>query len=63
MKAKVNKDECIGCGTCESICPDVFEMRNDDKSHVKINPIPEEYKDCTIEAEESCPVQAISHEE
>ncbi|MDD4103149.1 MAG: 4Fe-4S binding protein, partial [Kiritimatiellae bacterium] len=24
MKANVNKDTCIGCGLCESICPAVF---------------------------------------
>ncbi|MBU3804700.1 MAG: ferredoxin, partial [Candidatus Cellulosilyticum pullistercoris] len=29
MKAFVDKDTCIGCGLCPSICPDVFAMDDD----------------------------------
>lgn len=47
-------DECIGCGSCVSICPEVFEMKNA-KAKVKSQ------KDlpCVDEAIESCPVNAI----
>lgn len=62
MKAKVNRELCIGCGVCENICPAIFELKEDDKAHVNINPIPEEYLECTLEAEEECPVEAITHE-
>ncbi|MDD3678774.1 MAG: ferredoxin [Patescibacteria group bacterium] len=34
---KVNLGLCIGCGTCESMCPDCFEINDDGKSHVKEN--------------------------
>lgn len=26
MKAVVDKETCIGCGLCPSICPEVFSM-------------------------------------
>ena len=26
-KPKVNEELCIGCGTCESLCPQVFQIR------------------------------------
>ena len=29
MKAIVDKDTCIGCGLCPSICPEVFDMDDD----------------------------------
>ena len=56
MTIKINKELCIGCAMCESVCPEVFEMGNDSKANVK------EQKDipCVKEAIESCPVQAIS---
>ena len=60
MKFKVDQEECIGCGACETTCPEVFEL--DDKSQVKLDPVPEEFQECALEAEENCPVQAISHE-
>lgn len=63
MKTTVDKELCIGCGICETICPAVFEMKDDDKSHVKKNPVPAEYRECALEAENQCPVEAISHQE
>jgi len=63
MKTNVDKELCIGCGLCESICPDVYEMNDDDKSEVKVNPVPSEFKDCALEAESECPVSAITHED
>lgn len=49
----INKEECIGCGACESICPEGIEMK-DMKAHVK-NAKAKNMK----EAADSCPVQAI----
>ncbi|MFA7115836.1 MAG: ferredoxin [Bacteroidales bacterium] len=63
MKTKVDKELCIGCGLCEGVCPNIYEMDDDGKSQVKINPVPAEFKDCALEAEEGCPVDAISHED
>lgn len=40
MKANVNQDTCIGCGLCPSICPEVFDMKDDGKSHVIVDEVP-----------------------
>lgn len=61
MKFKVDEELCIGCGACEGSCLEVFELV-DDISTVKLNPVPEEFQESALEAEENCPVQAISHE-
>ena len=33
-RPSVDEDLCIGCGRCEELCPDVFEVRDDGYSHV-----------------------------
>ena len=60
LKGNVDKDTCIGCGLCPSICPEIFEMDDDDKAKAKNIDIPEGEIDSAKEAEESCPVNAIS---
>jgi len=59
MKVKINRDLCIGCGVCESVCPKVFEMDENNIAVVKINPVPEELESCVENAAESCAVDAI----
>ena len=56
FKISVKKETCIGCGACVSICSEVFEMGDDNKSHVKA----QKNLPCVKEAIESCPVDAIS---
>ena len=29
MKFKVDKDSCIGCGACQAICGEIFEINDD----------------------------------
>lgn len=54
-KVTVNKELCIGCGTCESLCPNVFKIE-DGKSKV----VSEECDTCNCkEVAKSCPVTAI----
>lgn len=62
MKVKVNQDSCIGCGACQAICEDVFEIGNDGLSVVKVDVVPEEKVDMAKEAIESCPTGAIEEE-
>jgi len=59
MKATVD-DSCIGCGLCEDVCPEVFELRDDGLAQVIVNDIPEQAEGCAQEAADSCPVDAIS---
>lgn len=61
MNFMVDQEACIGCGLCESTCPEVFQIDND-KSKVILNPVPEKYRSAALEAEEGCPVDAISHD-
>lgn len=57
MKASVN-EECILCGLCADMCPEIFEL-GDEKSEVVVDEIPPEQQDCCREAAESCPTDAI----
>lgn len=53
---KIDKDACIGCGTCPAICSEVFEMNDEGKAEVKAQKdIP-----CVTAAIEACPVDAIN---
>lgn len=59
MKASVDQDECIGCGLCPSICPEVFSMNDDDKAEAIVDEIPTDSLESAEEARDSCPVSAI----
>lgn len=52
---------CVGCEVCVSLCPEVFEMADDGKAHVKN---PDACDTCDREgAVNICPTEAISWEE
>ena len=57
MKYHVN-DNCIGCGLCESTCPEVFSM-NDDVAVAIEGDVPATALATAAEAKESCAVGAI----
>jgi ferredoxin len=63
MRAVVDHDLCIGCELCVDTCPQVFEMRDDAFSWVKVDALDEEQRDCAEEAADVCPVEAIAIEE
>lgn len=56
---KVDPELCIGCGLCADICPQVFQLGDDDKAHV-VEGANCEAAGCCQEAAESCPTSAIS---
>tara|TARA_Y100000310_G_scaffold293292_1_gene322774 strand:- start:633 stop:803 length:171 start_codon:yes stop_codon:yes gene_type:complete len=51
----INKEECIGCGLCASLCEEVFKMNNEGKAEIKT----QKKSPCVKEAIDSCPVDAI----
>lgn len=65
MKAKVNKDSCIGCGACAAIVPDVFQIGDDGlaevitDNEVKETEISKDLIDEVKDAAEGCPTSAI----
>jgi ferredoxin len=58
----VDQDTCIGCGTCEEICSEVFQLNEEIGKSEVIKPEggPE---DLIQDAIESCPVEAIDWQE
>ncbi len=58
MTPKINKEACIGCGTCPAIAPEVFEMTADGKAEVK-NVDFAAFDAKIQQAKDACPVQAI----
>lgn len=60
MKIKIDKEKCIGCGSCVAICPDFFELDENNKAIFKENKEESDRDDkCIEEAIEICPVQVI----
>lgn len=62
MYVLVEQDECLGCGSCEAVAPDVFSMNGDGKAEAP-NEITEEQKAAVEEAISICPVSCISWDE
>lgn len=61
MKAYVDEN-CIGCGLCTSLCPEVFQM-TDEQVAVASQRVSAGMEDTVAEARENCPVDAIHTEE
>jgi len=55
---KVDKEKCIGCGSCASTCSEVFKVE-EGKAHVVSGKESAE-DECVQKAIDECPVDAIS---
>ena len=57
---RIDKEKCIGCGSCSAVCPAVFKMNEEIFKAEVIDA--KATKPCVSEAIELCPTQAISNE-
>ncbi len=60
MKVVVDYDLCEGNTHCMKICPEVFEVKDDDRAHLRTECPGEELRAKVEEAVRRCPRQAIS---
>ncbi len=59
MKVKIDHELCAGDAICAELCPEVFEMQDDDKAHVIVDEVPEGSEECVQDAIDSCPESCI----
>jgi len=61
VKVTIDLELCTGCGTCEAVCPEVFEL--DDEGFARVIPGADcAEAGCCAEAADSCPEGAITIE-
>jgi ferredoxin len=60
MKATVDRELCIGCSYCISVCPEVFSTDADGKAEAAGEELSLELEKCAKEAATNCPVDAIT---
>ena len=62
MKATIDRSNCISCGLCETVCPEVFRMGKDGPAEVYVESVPEGAEISAKEAMDGCPVSVITLE-
>lgn len=61
-EVEIDQDECIGCGACVELCPDIFAFNEkENKAYVTTPDSGDEQ--CIEEAVASCPTSCISFKE
>ncbi|MBU4205097.1 ferredoxin [Patescibacteria group bacterium] len=67
-KIILEREKCIGCGSCQTLCPKYFEISEDGKALIKNSTrdpktgndeLEINKTECGQEAADSCPVQCI----
>jgi len=58
MAVTIDQEACIGCGVCEGLYPDLFEMSGDGKAKVK--DLPNYDASLAQDAAAQCPTNAIT---
>lgn len=58
LELKVDKEKCIGCGTCEAMEPGVFKLDEEMKSEI-VGDVKNYTKEQLMEMARMCPMRAI----
>ena len=62
MRVTVDTENCDSHGVCVGICPEVFEIRDDDYMYIINENPPEELRPKLEQAVKMCPKQALTLE-
>lgn len=62
VKIILEREKCIGCGSCEALCPKYWKLADDSKIDFLGSKEGISEVECNQEAAESCPVQCIKIE-
>ncbi|MEG0592799.1 MAG: ferredoxin [Coprobacillus sp.] len=60
--AYIVNENCIGCGACTAVAPEIFDLNADGLAENIIGEVPAELEATAEEAVASCPVAAIVKE-
>ena len=69
MKTKIIREDCIACGNCNAICPDIYDYDEDGIAYCIIDDnkmtkeVAEKYHSLVLEAKVNCPTEAVFVEE
>lgn len=69
MKTRIICEDCIACGNCNAICPDIYDYDEDGIAYCVIDDntmveeVPEKYRSLVLEAQGNCPTEAVYVEE
>lgn len=62
MYTKINKETCIACGNCYSICPEVYDCDEDGIAYSKLgeyDKVPRELEKNVVDCFECCPTESV----
>jgi ferredoxin len=59
MRVVVDTDRCEGNAVCMKVCPEVFEVRDDDRAYVLVRAVPPDLEAKVEAAVQRCPRQAL----
>ena len=69
MKTKIIREDCIACGNCNAICPEVYDYDEDGIAYCVLDDntmneeVTEKYRSLVQEAQVNCPTEAVYVEE
>ena len=69
MKTRIIREDCIACGNCNAICPDIYDYDEDGIAYCIIDEnnmtevVPDKYRSLVLEAKVNCPTEAVYVEE